>query len=133
MTLIEQINIDFITAYKAKEMVKKDFLGVLKSEVSRETKVPSDDVVISKIKSMIKNAEATKSLTDYELNILSNYLPSQMTEDALKLVITTCISTNNYSEIKDMGKVMGWLKSNYNGKYDGKTASNIIKSILTNG
>ena len=114
-------------------MVKKDFLGVLKSEVSRETKVPSDDVVISKIKSMIKNAEATKSLTDYELNILSNYLPSQMTEDALKLVITTCISTNNYSEIKDMGKVMGWLKSNYNGKYDGKTASNIIKSILTNG
>tara|TARA_R100000988_G_C3993436_1_gene164210 strand:+ start:848 stop:1249 length:402 start_codon:yes stop_codon:yes gene_type:complete len=133
MTLIEQINIDFITAYKAKEMVKKDFLGVLKSEVSRETKVPSDDVVISKIKSMIKNAEATKSLTDYELNILSNYLPSQMTEQALTLVITTCISTNNYSEMKDMGKVMGWLKSNYNGKYDGKTASNIIKSILTNG
>ena len=133
MTLIEQINIDFITAYKAKEMVKKDFLGVLKSEVSRETKVPSDDVVISKIKSMIKNAEATKSLTDYELNILSNYLPSQMTEQALTLVITTCISTNNYSEMKDMGKVMGWLKSNYNGKYDGKTASNIIKRILTNG
>lgn len=129
--LIEKINEDFMLAYKAKEMTKKDFLGVLKSEVSRETKVPSDDIVIGKIKSMIKNAEATKSLTDYELNILSNYLPSQMTEQALTLVITTCISTNKYSEMKDMGKVMGWLKSNYNGKYDGKLASNIIKTKLS--
>lgn len=128
--LIEKINKDFMSAYKAKEMVKKDFLGVLKTEVSRETKIPNDDIVIAKIKSMIKNAEATNSLTDYELNILSNYLPSQMTEEALMLVITTCISSNKYSETKDMGKVMGWLKSNYNGKYDGKLASKIIKEIL---
>ena len=72
MSLIEQINQDFMIAYKAKEMQKKDFLGVLKTEVTKETKIPEDTYIVSKIKSMIKNAAATNSLTEDELSILNN-------------------------------------------------------------
>tara|TARA_R110001592_G_scaffold327759_1_gene609079 strand:+ start:1674 stop:2075 length:402 start_codon:yes stop_codon:yes gene_type:complete len=132
MTLIEQINRDFIIAYKAKELIKKDFIGLLKSEVTKESKIPEDTYIISKIKSMIKNAEATNSLTEFELNILNEYLPNQLSEEELGLIITICITTNGYSDINKMGKIMSWLKFNYIGQYDGKIASNLIKKMLTN-
>ena len=130
MTLIEQIGKDFITAFKAKEMDKKDFLGVLKTEVTKESKTPEDTYVVGKIKSMIKNAADTNSLTKDELDILNSYLPKQLSEDELRTVIGLTIMKEGYSGMKDMGKIMGWLKSNYDGQYDGGLASKIIKELL---
>jgi uncharacterized protein YqeY len=132
MSLIEQINQDFMIAYKAKEMQKKDFLGVLKTEVTRETKTPGDTYIVSKIKSMIKNAAATNSLTEDELSILNKYLPAQMDEETLTQIINEQVINNGYSDIKDMGKIMGYLKNNYDGQYDGSLVSKLIKEILTN-
>ena len=128
--LIEQISKDFMAAYKAKEMEKKDFLGVLKTEVTRESKTPDDTYVVSKIKSMIKNAAATNSLSESELEILNQYLPAQMSESDLRSEIELIINTNSYDGMKDMGKVMGQLKTNYDGQYDGAIASKIIKEML---
>lgn len=128
--LIEQISKDFMAAYKAKEMEKKDFLGVLKTEVTKETKTPEDTYVVGKIKSMIKNAAATNSLSESELEILNQYLPAQMSESDLRSEIELIINTNSYDGMKDMGKVMGELKANYDGQYDGGIASKIIKEIL---
>jgi len=131
MSLIERINQDFMVAYKAKEMEKKDFLGVLKTEVTKESKTPEDGYVVAKIKSMIKNAEATKSLSETELNILNSYLPKQMGVDEVKQVIIDFVTNNGISSPKEMGKVMSYLKSGYDGQYDGKMASTIIKEILS--
>jgi uncharacterized protein YqeY len=131
MSLIERINQDFMVAYKAKEMEKKDFLGVLKTEVTKESKTPEDGYVVAKIKSMIKNAEATKSLSETELNILNSYLPKQMGVDEVKQVIIDFVVNNSISSPKEMGKVMSYLKSGYDGQYDGKMASTIIKEILS--
>lgn len=130
MSLIEKISGDFMAAYKAKDMVKKDFLGVLKTEVTKETKTPEDNFVVNKIKSMIKNAESTNSLSEEELIILNSYLPKQYTEDELKEIIQTIMGENNFSSPSDMGKVMGFLKSKYDGQYDGKLASKITKDLL---
>lgn len=130
MTLIEQIGKDFITAYKAKEIDKKDFLGVVKTEVTKESKTPDDTYVIGKLKSMIKNAEASDSLNEDELNILNSYLPQQISESDLKNLIITFTSAEGISDMKGMGKVMGFLKANHGGQYDGKMASTIIKEIL---
>lgn len=132
MSLIEQINQDFMIAYKAKEMEKKDFLGVLKTEVTKETKNPEDAYIVSKIKSMIKNAAATNSLTEAELIILNQYLPAQMGEETLRQIINEQVINNGYSDMKDMGKIMGFLKNNYDGQYDGGLVSKLIKEILTN-
>jgi len=130
MKLIERISKDFMDAYKAKEMTKKDFLGVLKTEVTKESKEPEDAVVINKIKSMIKNAEATNSLSVYELNILNTYLPIQMSDETLKHRIMNYVETAGIESAKDMGKVMAFLKSNFDGQYDGKKASEITREIL---
>jgi uncharacterized protein YqeY len=130
MKLIERINKDFMDAYKAKEMEKKDFLGVLRTEVTKESKEPEDAIVINKIKSMIKNAEATNSLSVFELSILNSYLPTQMSDETLRHRIVNYIEVTKLDGAKDMGKVMAFLKSNFDGQYDGKRASEITREIL---
>ena len=131
MSLIERIGKDFMSAYKAKDMEKKNFLGVIKTEVTKETKTPEDSYVVGKLKSMIKNAESTNSLTDYELNIINDYLPTQMTEEILREKISDFITKEKLSTMKDMGKIMGYLKSDFEGTYDGKLASKITKELLS--
>jgi uncharacterized protein len=131
MKLIDKISEDFTNAYKSKDMITKNFLGVIKTEVTKEDKNPEDSYVVAKIKSMIKNAEATNSLTDDEINILNRYLPTQLSEPELIVIISDEVKSNGYKGIGDMGKIMGFLKSNYDGAYDGKSASTIIKTVLT--
>ena len=131
MKLIKRINNDFMSAYKAKEMEKKNFLGVIKTEVTKESKEPEDSYVIGKLKSMIKNAQSTNSLSAHELSIIDDYLPAQMTEDGLREAIGTFITKEELSTMKDMGMVMGYLKSNFEGEYDGKLASSITKDLLS--
>ena len=130
MKLIERISNDFTEAYKAKDMDKKNFLGVIKTEVTKESKTPEDSYIISKLKSMIKNAEATNSLTDNELSILNEYLPTQLTEETLRDAIKLLIDDYELSSLKEMGKVMTYLKNNFDGQYDGRMASRITKELL---
>ena len=131
MKLIEKISEDFMSAYKVKDMEKKNFLGVIKTEVTKETKTPEDSYVVGKLKSMIKNAESTNSLSEYELGIINDYLPTQMTEDVLRETIGGFITKEELSTMKDMGKIMEYLKSNFEGEYDGKLASTITKELLS--
>lgn len=131
MKLIERISSDFVTAFKNREMAKKDTLAVLKTEVTRESKTPEDASVIADIKSLIKNGKKEPvSITDEELAIYEAYLPKQMSADELTNLVKTFISENSLSGKGDMGKVMGFLKGNFDGQYDGKSASGIVISNL---
>lgn len=132
MSLIEKIDADFKAAYmesrnndSAKD--KKNFLGVLKTEVTKESKNPSDAYIISKIKSMIKSAAATNSFNEIELGILEEYLPKQLTEDEISNIIKEFLTDNSGA---NMGQIMTYLKNNYGGQYDGKTASTLAKSLV---
>ena len=80
---------------------------------------------------MINNAESTNSLTEYELNTINDYLPTQMTEEVLREKISDFITKEELSTMKDMGKIMGYLKSDFEGAYDGKLASKITKELLS--
>ncbi len=131
MTLIEKISKDFTEAYKSKDMEKKNFLGVIKTEVTKESKAPEDSYIVGKLKSMIKNAEATNSLSEYELSVINEYLPTQMSEDVLRDTIKLFIEDYSLSTMKDMGKVMSYMKNNFDGEYDGKLASTITKELLS--
>lgn len=131
MKLIEKIKEDFTNAFKAREMEKKNFLGFLKSEVTKANKDPEDGAIVAEIKSMIKKAADSDSLSKDELEWLSVYLPAQLTESELGEVISRAISVVEANSMKDMGKVMARLKETHNGQYDGKMASGIIKSQLS--
>ena len=66
-----------------------------------------------------------------ELEIIKTFLPAQMTEEELRPILQEIITQVGATSPQDMGKVMGLATKQLGGKTDGKTISNIVKSILT--
>ena len=65
-----------------------------------------------------------------EQEILSSYLPKQMSEEDTKRICSEVIDTTKASSIKDMGKVMGELKKSYSDTLDFSLAGKVIKELL---
>ena len=137
MSLLKRISADFLAAYKNKDMERKDFLGLLKTTVTDKSKTPDDAYIVAKVKSMIKTHEKSMSehnaptLSELELVVLNEYLPTQLNEADLEGIVNEFIVSESLSGPKDMGRVMAHLKNTYGGQYDGKLASNVVKSSLS--
>ena len=65
-----------------------------------------------------------------EIDVISRFLPKQMSAEEVTAAIKEAISATGATEIKDMGKVMGALKSKYTGQMDFGAASALIKQLL---
>jgi hypothetical protein len=79
----------------------------------------------------IKNLETVSDeRSKQEIAILREYLPEQMTETEIRDAIQVIITTNNYSTIKDMGKVMSDFNFKFNGQADMKIVSGLVKENL---
>ena len=131
MTLKERISEDLKNAMKQKDSVKLSILRVIKAEIQRNEqstngKIELTDADIVKIvKKIAEGVKETKSSPD-ELSILESYLPSQLSEDEIKMILTTVKN----SGAKNVGDYMKFFKTNYDGQYDGKVLSNLVKEIL---
>jgi uncharacterized protein YqeY len=68
-----------------------------------------------------------------EIAIISEFLPTQMDESAVKTAAEAAIAQTGAASIKDMGKVVAALKDAYPGQMDFAKASAIVKSLLTSG
>jgi len=66
-----------------------------------------------------------------EISFLEVYLPEQLTESELQKIVTTQINSSSANSIKDMGKVMGILKGELEGKADMGVVSNLVKELLS--
>ena len=67
-----------------------------------------------------------------QAEIISQFLPKQMSENEVEIVVAEIISKTGANSMKDMGKVMGLTNSKLAGKADGKTISGIVKKMLSN-
>lgn len=140
MTLQERVFDEMKTAMKSGDTARRDILRVLMGQINLVGKVVSDEVVLSKIKSLKQSAELTINSgvattddiaqSELEIKILTEFQPTMLSEGELTDIINTFIVDNSLSGMKDMGKVMGHLKGNYNAQYDGKLASNLVKQLL---
>ena len=102
----------------------------------------SDDVLLAMMQSMIKQRnESIKIYNDgnrpdlaakeqSEINVISRFLPKQLSSEEIETAIKAAVTALGASSIKDMGKVIGALKSQYAGQMDFGAASAIIKKIL---
>ena len=141
MTLKEQINADFLAAYKAKEMTKKNFLGTLKSQIqnneTKELKVESTDENVLKViksfeKGLNETIEAKKKLNqattdeELELSFLQPYLPKLMSEDEVRVIVTEILARPN------INKNAGFLMGTFNKENTGKAFDNKIVQKLFN-
>lgn len=65
-----------------------------------------------------------------EITVIEKFLPKQLSEAEMSEVIKGIITQTGAQSVKDMGKVMGTLRSQYAGQMDFGKASEIIKSLL---
>ncbi len=65
-----------------------------------------------------------------EIDVISRFLPKQMSAQEVTEAIKEAISATGAAGIKDMGKVMGMLKTKYTGQMDFGAASALIKQLL---
>lgn len=66
-----------------------------------------------------------------EIAAIEKFLPKQMSEDEVRGVVKGLIASTGAAGIKDMGKIMGVLKTQYAGQLDMGKASGIIKEMLS--
>lgn len=147
-TVLQKVKNAQLTARKAKDKFATGVLTALYSECSiigkndgnRNTTDEECIKVITKFKKGVNENIKLKrdsgcnarDLAPFyiELEIYDEFLPTQMTEDELRINIKDIIDVNGFTTMKDMGKIMGKLRENYAGLYDGKMASGIIKILL---
>ena len=67
-----------------------------------------------------------------QAEIILRFLPKQMSENEVEIVVAEIINKTGANSMKDMGKVMGLTNSQLAGKADGKTISGIVKKLLSN-
>jgi uncharacterized protein YqeY len=126
MKLKEQINADFITAFKAKEMEKKNFLGLLKGEIQNEEgrgTITTDEsvmIILRKMEKSLKQTNTSESLG--ELKYLESYLPTLMSEDQIRLIVKGYRDTG----LTNAGQMMGQFNKEHKGLADNKLVSTII-------
>ena len=101
-----------------------------------------DSEIISLLKKMIKQREESIILykkgkrddlvknEQNEINIISKFLPAQLTESEVKSIVIEAIKKENAKSIKDMGKVINAIKQDYPNNIDFSLASKIIKDML---
>jgi len=65
-----------------------------------------------------------------EIEVIQKFLPAQMDESALSLLIQEVIDETGASSMKDMGRVMGMVSQKVAGQADGKTVATIVKELL---
>ncbi len=65
-----------------------------------------------------------------EYDILSSFLPKQLTDEETKKICSDLVNALGANSIKDMGKVMGELKKNYSDNLDFAKAGTLLKELL---
>lgn len=147
MSLTEQINNDIKKAMLAKEKEKLAALRAIKSALLLEgTKDGSGEVsdekgleIIAKLVKQRKDSSAIykeqgrEDLAvdeDFQVEVLSTYLPEQMSEDEVRQVVKDTIAQVGAAGPQDMGKVMGPVMGKLKGKADGKLISSVVKEEL---
>lgn len=134
MTLKEQITSDLKKAMLNKEVVKRNVLRVVKAEISREEagiKEFNDKDIQKVITKIINNLkEINNDISLKEIEILSAYIPDQLTKEEIEYAIKGIIVSTGSSSIKDIGRVMKKFNEDYSGKADGKVAGKIARELL---
>lgn len=147
MKLTKQVALDLMAAMKNQEKTKLDAVRALKTAfilAKSETGAAdlSDEDELKIVQKLIKQrrdsaaeyqANNRQDLADKEnaeADILSVYLPKQLSPEELENAIKTIITEIGASSMKDMGKVMGIASKKLAGVADGKSISEVVKKLL---
>tara|TARA_B100001123_G_C15054025_1_gene924782 strand:- start:2 stop:463 length:462 start_codon:yes stop_codon:yes gene_type:complete len=151
MDLREKIEDQFKKALKSKNLNAINALRLIRSAIKDkdienrtiEKKLPiTDQQILSILQNLIKqrkdSIDSFKAASrddlvkneESEIEIIKLFLPKQLGESETKIIIQKFISDNNLCSIKEMKKVMEFLKKDYAGVIDMGYAGKISKELL---
>ncbi len=151
MTLREKLNTAMKDAMREKDAIKLSTLRLVNAAIKdRDIAARAEDrcdgigedEIMSLLAKMVKQrAESAKTYEDngrpeladrerQETELIRSFMPEQLSEDDLKSAIKAILEDTGATGLKDMGKVMGRIKSEYAGRVDMGKAGQLVKSYL---
>ncbi|MEM6724637.1 MAG: GatB/YqeY domain-containing protein [Bacteroidota bacterium] len=148
MGLADKINQDLKTAMKAKDKQALKGIRAIKSaillantdgsgqELTEELEIKLLEKLVKQRKDSLEiyqqqGREDLAEAEQAEIEVISRYLPKQLSPEELETAIKAIIAQTGASSMKDIGKVMGMASKQLAGKADGKTISGVVKSLLS--
>lgn len=146
MNLKERLLQDLRTYMKNKETLEKDTVTMLRAAILQvekdEVKTLTEQEIHGIVAKEIKKRK--ESIVDFEkgkrpdivenikkeMEVLSKYLPEQLTKEEIETLIDKAIESTKAQGIRDMGKIMNSIKDKTIGKADGKQVSDIVREKL---
>ena len=146
LSLLDTINQDLKTAMISKEVVARDTIRMLLSEIKKyeidEREEATDPIILALINKNVKqrrdsieqfkNGGRADLVTKEEeqLNVILQYLPQQLSVDEIKAIVQQGIDEISAQTMQDMGKLMALLKPQLEGKADMSVVSAAVKELL---
>lgn len=135
------------TAMKAKNMEQVKLLRNVQAAIKQveiDKQISLDDKgVLELLQKQIKQRQESLSIylsngrddlaqkEQFEIDVISQFLPAQLSDDKLQEIITATISELNATGMKDMGQVMTAVKEKTTGQADPAIISGLVKKALS--
>jgi uncharacterized protein YqeY len=146
MSLITRIESDLKAARLARDNDLRDALSLLLSTLKaaeKELRRPLSEeeelqVLQRERKRRVEAADAFRSAgreeqaedEEFELEVLEDYMPEQLSEEEIEEIIDDVISEVGATSIRDMGRVMAGVMHQVSGRADGSTVNQLVKEKL---
>ena len=145
-TVNSELKNSMLSSNKDKTSTLRLILAAIKDReiAAREKKQDIDDAIVLEVlskmvKQRLESADIYKknnrlelaAKEEFEIEVIREFLPKQLTEQEIKEIIIKLIEETNSSSIRDMGKIMGALKSKYAGQLDFALAGKLLKEHLS--
>ena len=147
MSLKERILADMKVAMREKDTIRLETIRLLRAAIQRkevdERRDISEEEVLQTIQKMVKQCADSieqftrggrEDLADKEkgnVRVLEDYLPEKLSDDEIDQLIQDAIGQTGATSMKDMGKVVGMLKSSLQGRADMAAVSAKVKALLS--
>jgi len=144
--LQNRIHDEMKTAMRAKDKPRLGIIRLIQSEFKRievDERIDLDEArVLAVLDKMVKQRrDSAKQYEDadrqeladqehFEITIITEFLPQALTEEEIVTLIDDAVTATSASGMQDMGKVMGILKPQLQGRADMGAVSKLIKAKL---
>lgn len=138
---------DIITAMKAGEKDKTETFRTLRAQIKDAKIKKGDDLEVSEEEQVLMTAAKRRKESismfkegnredlvvkeQFQLDLIQNYLPDQISEDEIDIIVNDTISSLNISGMADLGRVMGALMPKVKGKADGKIVQQKVREAIS--
>ena len=141
-SITDEMYLSMKSGNKDKANTLRTLISKLKDQQIKSRKDISDEETIKIIKTLVKQRKESEEIyskagreelaekENFEISILSNYLPKLMSDEDVLSLIKEIIDETNAKDLSDIGKVMPLVMQRGKGKVDGKIANRVLSSLL---